>query len=280
MTIPPPHHLSRQAGWIAPLLTGCLLLLSAAPASAQVGGNAPARKGVPIGFAFKPVTFSIDFDTMVSKYQKENAGSRFLETESVARLSSGWQIGPNGKFVQALGAGEEHSIPFADSSIKLLRNGETYFAKIESGSPAFSDPGGLILTFSGIYELRLLEGTWEQYETGGNLKATIAAKDQERYLADLAKMYRDPEFLKWHSTQYKERLLKEFENKSAAGEASAVAKERAVLQSAVVDVTPDFPSTPDVFEVQDGTTLIATRQRSKLTLLYRVTLPAPVLPVP
>lgn len=278
MTIRYSHFLSRQASWIAPLLTGGVLFLT--PASAQVGGSVPARKGVPVGFSFKPVTFSIDFETMVSKYQKEEASSRFLETESVARLSSGWQIGPNGKFVQAPGAGEEHSIPFVDSSIKLLRNGVTYFAKIESGSPAFSDPGGLILKFSGIYELSLLEGSWEQYESGGNLKATISAKDQERYLADLAKMYHNPEFLKWHSTQYKERLLKEFESKSASGEESAVAKERAVLRSAVVEVTPDFTATPDAFEVQGGNTLIATRKRSKLTLLYRVTLPAPVRPMP
>jgi hypothetical protein len=228
---------------------------------------------------FKPVTFSIVFEAMVSKYRKDEGGSRYLETESVANLSSGWQVGQDGKFVPAAGAAEEHSIPFVDSSFKLIRNGETLFAKIESGYPALSEPGGIVLKFSGIYELSLLAGNWEEYEKGEVLKVTISSQDQERYLGDLSNMYRDPEFLKWHATQYKDRLLKEFEAKAATAENRAVEADRAAMLASVVSVTPEFTATPDVFEVQ-GESMIATRKRSKLTILYRVSLPAPVRSVP
>jgi hypothetical protein len=164
------------------------------------GGGIPERRPDSVGFVFKPVTFSIVFEARVSKYRKDEGGSRYLETESVANLSSGWQVGQDGKFVPAPGAAEEHSIPFVDSSFKLIRNGETLFAKIESGYPALSEPGGIVLKFSGIYELSLLAGNWEEYEKGEVLKVTISSQDQERYLGDLSNMYRDPEFLKWHAT--------------------------------------------------------------------------------
>ncbi len=250
-----------------------------------------------------PLTLSVR-DAVSTTIVKENrasyvaipgeSGSWKVESNTADRKQE-WSI--DGKVIP-VPEGAPAPTPVVEKKVKFISYGGRIFLKMEIlARPGENDSDGTgankageEVHFSGTYEANLVEGTWpptEKSEVAGNpervTRVRLAPSEQSRYSAELQQAFFSEEMLKHQADHYREAMIDLIQRKIAspngtsAGEI-ALARQllgivRAHPEAFVVEVTPEFESSPEMF-LFDASGLHSTTERESWTLRFSAHLPA------
>lgn len=188
--------------------------------------------------------------------------------------------------------------PVVEKIVKFISHGGRIFLKVEIlARPGEKDTDGANanmtgeeVRFSGTYEANLVEGTWppeEKSEMAGNpeqvTRVRLAPSEQSRYSAELQQAFFSEEMLKHQADHYRESMIDLIQRKIASPDGTsageiALARQllgivRAHPEAFVVEVTPEFESSPEMF-LFDASGLHSTTESESWTLRFSAHLPA------
>lgn len=265
-----------------------LPLLPPFPLAAQTieaRGGRPATAPVLRTLSVREAVFTSSVVGATSVYRKE-AGSRSFVLESnegEAKLE--WKVGDEAR---PLPEGMKPEARGTEKRIKLIPHEGKLFLKIESISRPEPGGAGDEIRFSGTYEAAVLEGSWEDYLGGGELRLRIAPGDHDRYLADMKQALFGEAVLARQADGYRKQLLALLEGKSSnPGESSPAEVERvrqilAVVRAhpepLAVSVSPSFESDPEILVIK-GEGIRSTTAKQASILRFDAKLPV-VVPRP
>lgn len=229
--------------------------------------------------SYKDSTFILTFREQETTYQKEEFGSNYVQVASMTKMDSQWKIGNQSQPKVSMAEGQLMRRPVTDTTIKLIPYDGKTFLKIESKKSPENEGEVFELQYGGTYEAKILEGSVEDYKSGGRVVVTITEKDWQRYLGDLISAFSDERFLTWNASNFKGQLVGDIVEAAKnpntfPGGPGAVEMTKHAVENAVVEVIPSVKSTPEVF-VFDGNTLTVSCEAISVSLLYKTTLGAP-----
>ena len=94
--------------------------------------------------------------------------------------------------------------------VKLTHYQSKVFAKISTEIRSIPE-GDFVIRAEGVYEMKLLEGRWGDYERGGVMKLALSKLDAERYAEDRLIAHREARFRDWNLTHFREKTLAQFD---------------------------------------------------------------------
>lgn len=162
------------------------------------------------GLRIKEVVRTRLFHDMQAYFEKGASGA-YERREAITTMEEQVRIGDRTQS-QFLHEGNPVRIPPAEHSVKLIPHQGTIFAKIVSKFEPYGPGTGITLEENGMYEMKVVEGSYEDFQKGGSVSVEIKENDRERYLAALTKAFQHPGFLTFNAEEFRSVQLKEMEN--------------------------------------------------------------------
>lgn len=106
-------------------------------------------------------------------------------------------------------------IPPQVFSVKLIPHQSTLFGKFVAKFDPYGKDSGITIEQEGMYEMRVIEGSYEDFQKGGAITVEIKKEDHDRYLAAATKSFHHPGFLTFCAEEYREMQLRQIERQVA-----------------------------------------------------------------
>lgn len=213
--------------------------------------------------------WSVVYREAEASLKKDAATGTFVSESFSALVDRTWSSGgepPN----EGKAAKEREAIENRFLSIKLTHYQSKIFAKIATEIRSIPE-GAFVIRSEGSYEMKLLEGSWEDYESGGVMKLALANVDAERYAAKLLEAHRDARFRDWNAAQFREMTLVQFDRKPGPPDFPPNSL-RSTIEKMNIHVAPEYREKGGVF-VFEGGTLRFTADELATTIRVRGAVP-------
>jgi len=100
-------------------------------------------------------------------------------------------------------------------SVKLIPHQSTLFGKFVAKFDPYGKDSGITIEQEGMYEMSVIEGSYEAFQKGGAITVEIKKEDHERYLAAVTKSFQHPGFLTFCAEEYREMQVRQIERQIA-----------------------------------------------------------------
>jgi hypothetical protein len=169
------------------------------------------------------------------------------------------------------------------AAIKLIPHGSILYLKYASKYDPYENGSGITIEQNGIYEVQVVEGSFEALQAGGELTVEITKRDFERFIADQKKALEHPGLMVFVAEEFREAQLKGIESEleknpsrflpSGAGPAD---RERLleVFRSWKVRATPFVSSTATRYHF-NGNTMTSETEQVTVDIKYETFIPDP-----
>lgn len=293
--LPSPMPAFSDRGLFYGLLVAGFFLSSASAQRIAPRGKLPRTAVGPLTLSVRDaVSTTIVTENRTSYVAIPGESGSWKVQSNTAERKQEWSI--DGKVIP-VPEGAPAPTPVVEKKVKFTSHGGRLFLKVEIlARPGENDSDGTgankagkEVHFSGTYEANLVEGTWppEKSEVAGNpervTRVRLAPSEQSRYSSELQQAFFSEEMLKHQADHYRESMIDLIQRKIASPDGTsageiALARQllgivRAHPEAFVVEVTPEFECSPEMF-LFDASGLHSTTERESWTLRFSAHLPA------